>query len=376
MKFLYLLLITASFSISIFGQKNILCSSGQIIEIDGANNFIATNAESLIEKFKAKDENQKTLLSYLYDLEKVNRLKVAAIDKDIVILEYDMKRASSPDKKTFKNKIAIFKKDTKTLDQTEKLMVNEIKSILKHDERAITQLYIKYNLTLAESPRVDTIKPTNNPITVVNEKKDDVEIDSVASVAEKAEESVTTTLPKIEIKKTSKSANELLKDCTIEFNGKNSLNKKQTTLASSRLLTYTPEKVKSYYKLSDFLSISASLEKLEGKTYINIEARFNSKDAMKSYGKIYKSDFLRLEFISGKKVFLSSVESCEPALEKHTGHSIYKAKYLFASKYDVDILENEYLDKVGIMWSSGFEAYPVYDVDFFQRQVTCLKSAK
>ncbi len=376
MKFLHALFVIVSFSISIFGQKNILCQSGQIIQIDGANHFIATNADLLVDKFKANDEQEKKLLKLLYDLEKDNRLKAAAIDKNIAILEYDTKRMQSSDKKSYKNKLVSLKKDIRLLDDLEKNLVKEIKNILKHDDRGSTQLYLKYNFTVADKPLADTLNSASKPIAIVNEKKVEKSADEISPIIEKVEEPITNLPPKVETKKATKTTNPLLKDCTIEFNGKNSSNKKQTTLALARLLTYTPEKVKSYYKLSNFLTISASLEKLDGKTYINIEARFNSKDAMKSYGKIHKEDFLRLEFISGKKLFLTSVESSDPSLEVYTANSLYKARYLFASKDDVAILEREYLDKLGIMWSSGFEAYPVYDVDFFQRQLTCLKSAK
>jgi hypothetical protein len=376
MKFLYTFLIITLGSLLGFTQKNILCQSGQNIQIDGANNFLSSNAADLVSKFNTDDQNIKDLLTKLYDLEKVNRLNVAAIDKDIAIMEYDMKRANAKDQKSFKTKLSSFRKDIKSLDDTEKIYVKEIKSVLKKDLKAIAQLYIKYKIIVEETPiSVDTVKPVVNNIPQVL-PKDDYADDPVSPVSEKSPQPQLPAPTKAENQKQNPSKNKLAEDCNIEFNGKNNANKKQTTLALARMLTYTPDKMKSYYKLSDFLTINAALEKLDGKTYLNIEARFNSKDVMKSYGKIHKSDFLRIEFISGRKLFLTAIEASEPYLEKHTANSVYKAKYQIASKSDLDILQNEYVDKVGIMWSSGFEAYPVYDVDFFHRQLTCLKSAK
>lgn len=40
--------------------------------------------------------------------------------------------------------------------------------------------------------------------------------------------------------------------------------KKKITLAQQRLLTYTPEKMKNYFKLKDFLTISMAAEKHGG----------------------------------------------------------------------------------------------------------------
>lgn len=376
MKLFYTLLISILGGITAFSQKNILCQSGQIIQIDAANNFLSTNADDLVAKFKTDDQTLRDLLVKLYDLEKANRLKVAAIDKDIAIMEYDMKRANAAEQKTFKTKLSSYRKDLKNLDETEKIYVKEIKSVLKKDTKAIAQLFAKYKMTVQDLPvNSDSIKPiVNNPAQTT--PKDDYADDPVIPVSEKSTQPQLPSPPKVESQKINPSKNKLPEDCTIEFNGKNNANKKQTTLGLARMLTYTPEKMKSYYKLSDFLTISAALEKLDGKTYLNIEARFNSKDVMKSYGKIHKSDFLRLEFVSGRKLFLTAVESSDPYLEKHTANSVYKARYQIANKSDLDILQKEYVDKLGIMWSSGFEAYPVYDVDFFHRQLTCLKSAK
>jgi hypothetical protein len=376
MKLLYTLLIITFTSFTAFNQKNILCQSGQIIQIDAANNFLSTNAEALVAKFSSDDQHLKDLLVKLYDLEKVNRLKVATIDKEVAIMEYDMKRANASEQKTFKTKLASFKKDIKSLDDTEKIYVKDIKSVLKKDTKTVNQLLVKYQMLVQDGSMTDTITPVINNAATQTAPKDDYADDPVIPIIEKPTQPQLPNPVKAEVKKANLSKNKLPEDCTIEFNGKNSANKKQTTLGLARLLTYTPDKMKSYYKLSDFLTISAAFEKLDGKTYLNIEARFNSKDVMKSYGKIHKSDFLRVEFISGRKLFLTAVESSDPYLEKHTANSVYKAKYQIANKSDLDILQKEYVDKLGIMWSSGFEAYPVYDVDFFHRQLTCLKSAK
>jgi len=34
------------------------------------------------------------------------------------------------------------------------------------------------------------------------------------------------------------------------------------------------------------------------------------------------------------------------------------------------------IDKIGIQWSSGYEEYTIYEVDFLTSQLSCLKQIK
>ena len=39
-------------------------------------------------------------------------------------------------------------------------------------------------------------------------------------------------------------------------------------------------------------------------------------------------------------------------------------------------LKKPELDKLAIIWSSGYEEYPIYEIDLLQRQLECIKKAK
>ena len=43
---------------------------------------------------------------------------------------------------------------------------------------------------------------------------------------------------------------------------------------------------------------------------------------------------------------------------------------------EMELIKDLELDKVAIIWSSGFEEYPVYEIDLLQRQLECIKKAK
>ena len=65
-------------------------------------------------------------------------------------------------------------------------------------------------------------------------------------------------------------------------------------------------------------------------------------------------------------------EAPEPSLDKQSGETIYRVRCALSNGQDFSMLENGWLDSFGIMWSTGFEDYTVYDVDFMQRQLRCL----
>jgi hypothetical protein len=42
----------------------------------------------------------------------------------------------------------------------------------------------------------------------------------------------------------------------------------------------------------------------------------------------------------------------------------------------MELIKDLELDKLAIIWSSGYEEYPVYEIDLLQRQLECIKKAK
>ncbi|MBK8633747.1 MAG: hypothetical protein IPN72_09365 [Saprospiraceae bacterium] len=139
--------------------------------------------------------------------------------------------------------------------------------------------------------------------------------------------------------------------------------KSNTDTITRSLLTYTPDRLKNYYKGRFLLEVFAEL--MEGRQ-VKFEFIFNSKDIKKGYGIIKKGDFLRIDFIKGQSISLKAVKDVEPRLETYTGNTIYTSVYQVKNKDDYKKLTTSLLDTIGVMWSSGFESYPVYNIDFFK----------
>ena len=75
--------------------------------------------------------------------------------------------------------------------------------------------------------------------------------------------------------------------------------------------------------------------------------------------------------INGVRVYGRNINNDKGRIESYTGHTLYKGVYEL-SKDDVNDLKKSFLDHVGIIWSSGYEEYAVYNVDFLQNQLECL----
>jgi hypothetical protein len=177
--------------------------------------------------------------------------------------------------------------------------------------------------------------------------------------------------------KTKKSKADVLKidaaPCMLVVDGKNDKGKKTQETQSMKFFTYTPKLMQNYYKLNHFLTGMTSLEKTDGSVYINVTLKFESNDVKKSYGTITTKDFSRIEFISGFKIFLKPIEVSDAEIEKHTGATIYKVKYVLNDNSELGRLESDYVDTFGIMWTTGFESYPIYEVDAFRKLISCIK---
>ncbi|MBK8053036.1 MAG: hypothetical protein IPK35_07155 [Saprospiraceae bacterium] len=53
---------------------------------------------------------------------------------------------------------------------------------------------------------------------------------------------------------------------------------------------------------------------------------------------------------------------------------IYKIDFLLKDS-DVKALSEVPVDTIGIMWTSGFESYVIYNIDVIMKQLSCIKTS-
>lgn len=136
------------------------------------------------------------------------------------------------------------------------------------------------------------------------------------------------------------------------------------------LISYTPAKLKNYYKEEQMVEGYGKIIVENEKNYfLELKLIFKSKDAQKGYGQINKKDFAKLNFIKGLSIFALSEQTYTATIEQLTGNTIYKARFKFRNKGDIKKALEYHLDTIGILWSSGYEEYPVYNTDLLMRQI-------
>lgn len=81
---------------------------------------------------------------------------------------------------------------------------------------------------------------------------------------------------------------------------------------------------------------------------------------------------LRIDLLSGRNVILNAVEESNGIVEQYTGNVLYNVRYQ-VNREQFDLLFGVPVDSAGIMWSSGFERYTIYEVDALMNQLECFK---
>ena len=162
-------------------------------------------------------------------------------------------------------------------------------------------------------------------------------------------------------------------ECEIVFDGvdPNSLQRKVQT-NSENLISYTHPKLESYYKDQSFLTGDVSLVKLGKDKFVVLEIVVQSRDAIKNYGMIQVGSPMKFELLNGESAYLFAYAKAEGVPVPQTNQVRYQVLY-FMNKSEYKRLRKSAIDTVGIMWTSGYEKYEVYNLDVLQRQITCIE---
>lgn len=136
-------------------------------------------------------------------------------------------------------------------------------------------------------------------------------------------------------------------------------------------LVYTHPNMQSYYKDDQFMTGSISLSKVRKQYFLVLELTLKSLDARKSYGNIAQKEEVRIRTVDGDFIYATVLNTTEGIVEEYTGHVKYEIRTKIR-KSDLKKLSQAYLDIIGIMWSSGYEEYPIYNIDVLHKPALCL----
>jgi len=163
-----------------------------------------------------------------------------------------------------------------------------------------------------------------------------------------------------------------LDDCSYTYNGVDEFTQKRRMNLSPRLLFgHTNPELKPYLGDESLVTCTGNLTRSGGFLILELDFVIRSQYANKEFGVLPKGSQLTLKLLNNEKVTLRNQTLSQGKFDPVEKVFTYTARYTISNKQEKR-LEKELLDQVRVMWGTGFDDYPIYEVDFFQRQLRCL----
>lgn len=161
--------------------------------------------------------------------------------------------------------------------------------------------------------------------------------------------------------------------CQIVFEGKDErTGRKRRDVKQSYLFSYTDDRLRPYLKNKEYLRCEGFLTSIDGGfRFLALEFTFAYPNAREAYGFIEKGSILTLKLLNGNYVNLFSGKMERGSYDTQTEELTYSVYYPIDNS-QLKLLTAGELDAIRVFWSTGFEEYEVYQLDFFFNQLNCL----
>jgi len=138
------------------------------------------------------------------------------------------------------------------------------------------------------------------------------------------------------------------------------------------LFTFTDERLRLFFPEKEYLRCEAFLSSLgKREKQLTIEFVFAYPNAREAYGVIEKNSLITLKLFDGQIIELKAGELDLGKYESDKDIMTYRMIYKMDNQ-QINLLRKQELEEIRMYWSAGFEVYPVYNIDFFSRQLKCL----
>lgn len=139
------------------------------------------------------------------------------------------------------------------------------------------------------------------------------------------------------------------------------------------LFKHTNERLRPVLKTEDFITGRGYLTRLGKDVYVfTLDITIASQYAQKEFGMLEKESPLLLQMVSGLRLPLLNAATSTGRLNPVEKTVTYTGRYPL-TKNDLKVLRESEIDQIRLIWSTGYEDYTVYDLDFFSRQLNCLE---
>jgi len=163
-------------------------------------------------------------------------------------------------------------------------------------------------------------------------------------------------------------------ECRYAFDGIDGrTGRKRRQLQQELLFTHTDERLRMYMKEKDYLRCEGYLSAIDGGyRYLTLEFTFAYPNAREAYGFIEKNSILTIKLLNGDFVRLQSGQMDRGSYDTTREELHYTVRYPIDQSL-LSFLRDSEVESVRVFWSSGFEEYEVFELDFFIHQIACLE---
>jgi hypothetical protein len=163
-------------------------------------------------------------------------------------------------------------------------------------------------------------------------------------------------------------------ECQIGFEGEEKYSgQKRRDVKKAMLFTHTDDALRLFLKDKDYLRCEGNLSSIAGGyRFLSLEFTFAYPNAREAYGFIEKGSVLTIKLLNGDFVNLKSGKMDRGSYDTESELLTYRVHYPLDNS-QIGLLKNSEVDAIRVFWSSGFEEYEVYHMDFFMNQISCLE---
>lgn len=137
------------------------------------------------------------------------------------------------------------------------------------------------------------------------------------------------------------------------------------------LFSHTDDRLRVYLKDKEYMRCEGYFSTDGGYSFLTLEFTFAYPNAHEAYGIIEEGSVLTIKMLNDDFVNLYSGEMVQGSYDTKKEILTYRVHYPI-SRSDINYLKDSEVDAIRVFWSSGFEEYEVYHLDFFANQLRCI----
>lgn len=161
--------------------------------------------------------------------------------------------------------------------------------------------------------------------------------------------------------------------CRLAFEGPDPESRQfRRDVQKQTLFSHTDERLRLFLKDKEYLRCEGFATSIGGFRFITLQFTFAYPNAREAYGFIEKGSILTIKLLDGSFVNLRSGKMDKGSYDTLTGLLTYSVHYPI-DRSQISFLRNSEADSVLVFWSSGYEEYEVFEIDFFINQLACLE---